>query len=59
MHHNYTGEKLEKKAESILCKYKKGLYLEKIEPIDVDDFAEFFATGLRKKKISDWNGGSI
>lgn len=42
MHHNYTGEKLEKKAESILCKYKKGLYLEKIEPIDVDDFAEFF-----------------
>lgn len=42
MHHNYTGEKLEKKAESILCQYKKGLYLEKIEPIDVDDFAEFF-----------------
>ena len=23
------------------------------------NFAEFFATGLRKKKISDWNGGSI
>ncbi|MGP6451523.1 ImmA/IrrE family metallo-endopeptidase [Streptococcus dysgalactiae subsp. equisimilis] len=42
MHHNYTGEKLEKKAETILGKYKNGLYLEKIEPIDVDEFAEFF-----------------
>lgn len=42
MHHNYTGEKLEKKAETILSKYKNGLYLEKIEPIDVDEFAEFF-----------------
>ena len=42
MHHNYTEEQLEKRAETILSKYKKGLYLEKIKPINVDEFAEFF-----------------
>ena len=42
MHHCYTPERLEKKAESILSEYKNGELLSKPLAMDVDDFAEFY-----------------
>lgn len=42
MHHIYSAEKLEIKAEKILENYKNGQYLESIIPVDVDEFTEFY-----------------
>jgi hypothetical protein len=41
LYHRYTPERLEKKAEEILLKYKGGLLLTSPQAMDVDDFAEF------------------
>jgi hypothetical protein len=42
LHHCYTPERLEKKAEDILSKYKEGALLLKPQAMDVDGFAEFY-----------------
>lgn len=42
MYHQYTSERLEKKADDILKKYKNGLLLTMPQAMDVDDFAEFY-----------------
>ena len=42
MYHCYTPERLEKKAEEILSKYKDGALLLKPQAMDVDHFAEFY-----------------
>jgi Zn-dependent peptidase ImmA (M78 family) len=42
LYHQYTPERLEKKAEEILLKYKDGLLLVTPQAMDVDDFAEFY-----------------
>ena len=42
MYHYYTSERLEKKAEEILAKYKDGVLLLKPQAMDVDHFAEFY-----------------
>lgn len=42
MYHQYSQEALEKKAEEILMEYKDGYYIRNLEPIDVDEFAEFY-----------------
>lgn len=42
MHHIYSAEKLEIKAEKILKNYKNRQYLKDIIPMDVDEFAEFY-----------------
>jgi Zn-dependent peptidase ImmA (M78 family) len=42
LYHCYTPERLEKKAEEILAKYKDGALLLKPQAMDVDDFAEFY-----------------
>ena len=42
MYHCYTSERLEKKAEEILAKYKDGALLMRPQAMDVDHFAEFY-----------------
>lgn len=42
MYHQYSQEALERKAEEILIEYKDGYYIKNLEPIDVDEFAEFY-----------------
>jgi hypothetical protein len=40
--HNYSAERLERKAEEILTKYLNGALLVKPQAMDVDHFAEFY-----------------
>ena len=42
MYHNYSPERLEKKAEEILKTYMDGALLLKPQAMDVDHFAEFY-----------------
>lgn len=42
MYHQYTAERLEKRAEEILTKYKGGALLTTPQAMDVDHFAEFY-----------------
>lgn len=42
MYHNYSPERLEKKAEDILKAYKQGELLVAPQAMDVDHFAEFY-----------------
>ena len=42
MYHQYTPERLEKKAIEILSEYRDGELLKKPMALDVDDFAEFY-----------------
>jgi hypothetical protein len=42
MHHNWTPERLEKKAISILSEYKDGELLKAPAAMNVDDFAEYY-----------------
>jgi hypothetical protein len=42
MHHNWSADRLEKKAEEILSKYNDGALLLKPQAMDVDHFAEFY-----------------
>jgi len=41
LYHQYTAERLEKKADDILQKYKNGLLLTTPQAMDVDHFVEF------------------
>jgi len=42
MYHNWSPERLEKKAEEILAKYNDGVLLTDPAAMDVDHFAEFY-----------------
>ena len=42
MYHCYTSDRLEKKVEEILAKYKDGAMLIRPQAMDVDHFAEFY-----------------
>lgn len=42
MYHQYTAERLEKRATEILMKYKDGELLTAPQAMDVDNFAEFY-----------------
>ena len=42
MHHMYSGERLEKKAEKILAEYNDAKHLKVLAPVDVDHFVEYY-----------------
>lgn len=42
MYHQYSVERIERKAEEILSKYLEGKLIYTPEPMDVDHFAEFY-----------------
>jgi Zn-dependent peptidase ImmA (M78 family) len=42
LYHQYSPERIEKKAEEILSKYLEGELMHSPQPMDVDHFAEFY-----------------
>lgn len=59
MHHCYSHERLEKKAEEILKKYKDGALLVKPTAMDVDDFAEFYCKATIDFAYLSKDGGTL